>query len=260
MWKRNKDKKTGKEAMEAGAGKTDSAAPATDGGDDLSMEEILQSIRKIIADDEGDDAPETPAEKAPEKTNGKGTSMDDEDDVPGSDMLELTDMLSEDGTVVNVKEEGAETKAAKEDGDAADDAASFDILNQIDEALTDEEEPAEDTSEPAPVEDPPEPKAQEKAEETPAAEASAPVSNDDIDSLLSDEAAQATSAAFDKLKTADTKPKAVPTGALPPLRSGETIEGMIQEMLQPMLKAWLDENLSGIVEEIVEREVKKLTR
>jgi cell pole-organizing protein PopZ len=39
--------------------------------------------------------------------------------------------------------------------------------------------------------------------------------------------------------------------------SPRTIEHMIEDMMRPMLKAWLDENLRGIVEEKVEAEIAK---
>ena len=38
-----------------------------------------------------------------------------------------------------------------------------------------------------------------------------------------------------------------------------TLEGLVREMLRPMMKEWLDTNLPQMVERIVEREVKKLT-
>ena len=44
------------------------------------------------------------------------------------------------------------------------------------------------------------------------------------------------------------------------IRSGDTVESLVAEMLKPMMKAWLDANLPAIVEHIVEREVKKLTK
>ena len=39
-----------------------------------------------------------------------------------------------------------------------------------------------------------------------------------------------------------------------------TIEGLVREMMRPMLKEWLDENLPGIVEKHVEAEVQRIAR
>jgi hypothetical protein len=39
-----------------------------------------------------------------------------------------------------------------------------------------------------------------------------------------------------------------------------TIEGLVREMLKPMIKQWLDANLAGIVEEKVEAEVQRIAR
>ncbi|WP_238122576.1 MULTISPECIES: PopZ family protein [unclassified Xanthobacter] len=38
-----------------------------------------------------------------------------------------------------------------------------------------------------------------------------------------------------------------------------TIEDLVKEILRPMLKAWLDENLSGIVERAVRAEIERVT-
>lgn len=42
--------------------------------------------------------------------------------------------------------------------------------------------------------------------------------------------------------------------------SDKTIEDMVKEMLQPMLKNWIDHNLPPMVQAIVEREISRLTR
>ena len=39
-----------------------------------------------------------------------------------------------------------------------------------------------------------------------------------------------------------------------------TIEGLVREMMRPMLKEWLDENLPAIVEKHVEAEVQRIAR
>jgi uncharacterized protein len=43
-------------------------------------------------------------------------------------------------------------------------------------------------------------------------------------------------------------------------RSAELADGMIRDMLRPMLKAWLDENLPPIVERLVGAEIERLAR
>ena len=43
-------------------------------------------------------------------------------------------------------------------------------------------------------------------------------------------------------------------------RSAEVADQMVREMLRPMLKAWLDENLPGIVERLVGAEIERLAR
>jgi len=41
---------------------------------------------------------------------------------------------------------------------------------------------------------------------------------------------------------------------------GQTVEDLIREMLRPMLKSWLDENLPGVVEKLVQREIERVSR
>ncbi|WP_445500474.1 PopZ family protein [Microvirga sp. G4-2] len=40
----------------------------------------------------------------------------------------------------------------------------------------------------------------------------------------------------------------------------QTVEGLMKEMLRPMLKAWLDENLPTLVERLVKAEIERVTR
>ena len=41
---------------------------------------------------------------------------------------------------------------------------------------------------------------------------------------------------------------------------GMTVEAMMREMLKPMLKDWLDENLPALVERMVEKEIARISR
>lgn len=41
---------------------------------------------------------------------------------------------------------------------------------------------------------------------------------------------------------------------------GQTVEGVVRELLKPMLKDWLDRNLAGIVEARVEAELERIAR
>jgi cell pole-organizing protein PopZ len=45
-----------------------------------------------------------------------------------------------------------------------------------------------------------------------------------------------------------------------PLPGPRSLEDTVREMLRPMLKAWLDQNLPGIVERLVQAEIERVTR
>lgn len=199
--------------------------------EDQSMEEILQSIRRIIAEEGEDAAAPTPA--------------------AGSDVLELTDVVTEDGAVVNIQTE----PPAKQEEEINIDDIMFD-------AVPPAAEPEEEHKEPISADDdvlknidamigtP-------AVEETPSASAGMDPLQE-IDSLLSSEAANAAANAFKSLK----RPQAEVLPAVDSLafRSGATVEDLMMESLRPMLKSWLDTNLPAIVERIVEREVRKLAQ
>ena len=67
--------------------------------------------------------------------------------------------------------------------------------------------------------------------------------------LVSPQAAVAAAASFGALSAAIAMP-----------REGRTLEDVVREMLQPLLKQWLDENLPRIVQEQVQAEVERIAR
>lgn len=81
-------------------------------------------------------------------------------------------------------------------------------------------------------------------------------SGDSEESLLDDAKAQSLRHSFSALQTLSEP------GATPQIvRSGETsLEGMVRDMLRPVLKEWLDTNLPAIVEAMVEREITRITK
>jgi len=44
------------------------------------------------------------------------------------------------------------------------------------------------------------------------------------------------------------------------VQNGRTLEDLVREMLRPMLKAWLDDNLPGMVERLVRAEIERVSR
>lgn len=184
------------------------------------MEEILSSIRRIIADDEEDGAP---AKKAPA---GSGAAPKDEakEQVPeDDDVLDLTQV------VPNGTDDPDEAKAAEELADEIELEPEGDV----------EPEPAAPAQQPATKPD----------------RAAAERSMSDDDSLVSAAAASASTGAFAKLtKVASSSGPAPVTGG------DKTVEAFLVELLRPMLKEWLDTNLETVVQRVVEQEVKKLAR
>jgi uncharacterized protein len=82
------------------------------------------------------------------------------------------------------------------------------------------------------------------------------VNEDAESSLLDTQKAQSLRHSFSTLQT-------LADPGVPPqiVRSGETsLEGLVRDMLKPMLKDWLDENLPNLVESMVEREIARITK
>jgi cell pole-organizing protein PopZ len=78
--------------------------------------------------------------------------------------------------------------------------------------------------------------------------------------LVGEAAASASASAFDALAaTAEGAASAAhPPIALP--APGRTLEDLTGELLRPLLKAWLDENLADIVRDRVDEEVRRIAR
>ncbi|HEY0623615.1 DUF2497 domain-containing protein [Sphingomonas sp.] len=99
----------------------------------------------------------------------------------------------------------------------------------------DEEEILE-LSEPAPAESlPPEESAQAEAPAEP---------------ILSATTAQASRGPLEALSRLIVKPD---------VAGSDTLEGLVRELLRPMLREWLDANLPRMVEEMVQREIARIT-
>lgn len=97
------------------------------------------------------------------------------------------------------------------------------------------------------------------ATDMPQPSAAAPTDN----SLVGAGVAGVASSAFARLNQAVRDSVPVPAAEEPgPAlgNGGKTIEDLVKEMLQPMLKEWLDKNLPPMVERYVEREISRLTR
>ncbi len=75
--------------------------------------------------------------------------------------------------------------------------------------------------------------------------------------LLSATAASAASGAFAKLSEAFQR---TPTEELVADDSGRTVEQFVEDMVRPLLKDWLDENLPSIVDRLVQKEIQKIAR
>ena len=122
-------------------------------------------------------------------------------------------------------------------------------LEDADEIL-ELDQPMDDFSEPEPVVSPSPrmTKTQEDPAERPIAAAAPPPA--DAAPILSPRAAEASRGALDNLSRLLIKPESPETG---------TLEGLVREMLRPMLKEWLDANLPDVVERLVAQEIARIS-
>ena len=224
-----------------------------------SMEEILASIRRIIADDEakpaGDKAPgpaaaakpamrdippSMPAAKPPSgpappapPAAAVPNSQDDIDAMLAS--LDETTAEAEirpaqpDGEVFELTDEMALPDPPPQP--AAPQATSFHKVDPQDDLEFTEAAAARATP-------------RSPAYEPPALETQAPPPQP----MLSRSTVNAVESAFNTLANTVLS------------NNARTLEDLVKEMLRPMLKSWLDDNLPGLVERIVKAEIERVSR
>ena len=229
-----------------------------------SMDEILSSIRQIIADDDAAGVPRRPTIQAapPPMQATPARPMADSLDRDLSDMLDDIEPLALSPNQIVDKGDDDDVGGFSFDSILADTAAdepvaaapqlvdpddiTFDIAAEPEE---EEELPAFD---PPPVAvEPPAPQPAPRPQPSVAQAAPLPdptLSSDMADQLLG----PATQAA---VRSSITKLNGLGLG-----NPGATIESLMRDMLRPMLKEWLDENLPSVVERMVEREITRISR
>ena len=244
------------------------------------MEEILASIRRIIAEDG-----EVAAAPAPRPAAEPPQAVRQED------ILELTESVAEDGTVVSLTPGGAMPPPGAPVAAGPDSAAPEGDEKPLELAPAAEErpEPAPDppplrlrsaatltrrveprAPEPPPA--PPAPAAAPRAEAPPAPEpppraaratpppepvAEPPPSPVVGDRLVSIATAAASVAALSQLADLGQKGQ---VGTTPLGDAGRTLESLVRELLKPMLRDWMDANLAPLVERLVREEIQRMAR
>ena len=235
-----------------------------------SMEEILASIRRIIADDEAKPAaaekpasppapakPEAPAAKAPVMKDippsaiapaakpaaapkpapppePEPAASNNQDDIDA--MLASLDAATPEADIRPAQPDAdvfelTDEMAVPDPAPAAPATAFHKIEPQDDieftEAAAAKASPRQPTYEPPPFESAAAPPAQQ---------------------ILSRSTVSAVESAFNSLANTVLS------------NNARTLEDLVKEMLRPMLKSWLDDNLPGLVERIVKAEIERVSR
>jgi cell pole-organizing protein PopZ len=212
-----------------------------------SMEEILASIRRIIADDEGKVRPPEPPKPAPVAAPPQRPATPPprppEAVVPAPPPAPATSQDEIDAMLAGID------AAAKPNGKAPEDDGVADVLDLTESMTAPSPQPpvfrtiegqsdvffsegeAESPAPPPRLEEPPRP-------------VRMPVES----ALMSSSTSAAVDAAFNTLAhTVLTQ-------------NARTLEDLVTEMMRPMLKAWLDDNLPGLVERVVRAEIERVSR
>lgn len=198
-----------------------------------SMEEILASIRRIISEDDTGEA------KSEDSVVEEGVEEND-------DVLELTDVVEDKEPVVEAEPaEEDVAEVAEEEPQSQDDIDS--LFDEADSSNTEDEiELVEEEDEPA----------AEIVEEVVPEPAPVPVAAVAPEgSLLDDAPATAATGSLSGHVAAVDAAHGTPIG-----NGNRTIEDLVKEVMRPMIKEWLDDNLPALVERVVRREVERLSR
>ncbi|MET4384394.1 cell pole-organizing protein PopZ [Bradyrhizobium sp. F1.4.3] len=244
-----------------------------------SMEEILASIRRIIADDEAKPPPAEAAKPAPAAPAPKPQAMND---IPPSKVSPAKPAAEKPAPPPPAAKPAAPPPPAPDAGPNNQDdidalLAGFDEATPAPEVRTPEPEPELEPepdvleltdemavdSAPTPAPPPPsfrrvEPRDDLEFAEAPPPRPSPSPSYAPVDfeappvppqqPILAQSTVSAVESAFNSLAHTVLSSNA------------RTLEDLVKEMLRPMLKSWLDDNLPGLVERIVKAEIERVSR
>jgi cell pole-organizing protein PopZ len=187
-----------------------------------TMEEILASIRRIIADEEAVKPPASAAAPQPPGTKFMTSLEPPPAPVEPPDELESLSAARESLSEVEPPREPLDDIEATPAAEAVSGLHDFDA------------DPDDGFGEPPPAPSPPRPAGQHlRALEPP---------------LLSAEATAAVNSAFGTLAHTVL------------VQNATTLEDLVKEMLRPLLKTWLDDNLPRLVERLVRTEIERVSR
>lgn len=195
-----------------------------------SMEEILASIRKIISED---------AEEEPEKAVASEPKSESEaEEAP----LELADQV----------EDEADEEPLELDDEVVEEEPELELVDAEDapepETGQDSEEPAQPSpSEPAAAAPEPAPADPKPAPADPFVPTVLPTVKDE-ERIISGNTEDYGVNQFASLE------RQIRMG-----QAGETLEDVVKGLLKPMLRGWLDENLPGLVERLIQEEIHKMS-
>ncbi len=237
---------------------------STEGKDqhEPSMEEILASIRRIISED-GDDAEggEAKAEAAPGAPAAPAASSPPAAEAAPPPAAErpkrpmIADVESEEDAIVVAAGAEDESDVLLLTEEAEDDAPPpAPRLRESPLALDDEPPPEPPRREPEPLTFDTEPELEPVEEEL--VRAATPDTASLVDRLISERAAAASLAAMSELVTRSHREPNIESLSMG--NANQTLEDLTRELLRPILKSWLDDNLPQIVERIVREEIGRL--
>jgi len=222
------------------------------------MEEILASIRRIIADDEAKPAEKTAEPGKPAASGAFAPARAAMADAPARMARAAPSMPEPPAKATNSQDDIDAMLAGLDGASDADvrppqpDGEVFELTDEM--ALPDPPaapfrkiEPEDDLefSEAAAQPPPAQPQHRQPAFEPPPfyeSPAAAP------QQMLSRSTVSAVESAFNTLANTVLS------------NNARTLEDLVREMLRPMLKSWLDDNLPGLVERIVKAEIERVSR
>ena len=196
-----------------------------------TMEEILDSIRKIISEDDEQSEAESLAKTDERDEKSKEIeALDDSSVEEGEedDIIELTEVLEGD---LELEEQSGQTTEAE----------SAEIAAMIFES---------------PEADSESPQGSQSEEETDVKSNTSQAKAKD-ESLISESTSSSVTAALADFAGEVQREKVQSTPDMP---VGPTLDVLVRQVLEPVLKSWLDENLEPLVERVVREEIRRMAR